>query len=1541
MKESYLKQAQRLLGNIVERLGNPSKEEQAFVAQFFAKMPVSELSRLADTQAASVARAAFRFMQEREKNTPKIRLFQPNKAEHGYETHRLVLELINDDKPFLIDSLTSELVRNGFTVFETIHPIFFVSRDEKGKLKAIHAEKTPETTKESFIHFEISALPEGMNAKDMVSALGRVLEFVALAVADWQAIVAKIKQCEQELQHTSSYSAEDVTEARDFLQWLVNKNFVCLGYLTVHFEDGDTSVASIDPDSLLGISKLDDIPKKVHSSPHLIDIRKASRRSPVHRSVLMDVVTIKRLDSTGRAIGEHRIYGLFTSAVYYQSTDAIPFVRQKVQHVQAFAGFDPASHDGKALKTILEFLPRDELLQIGEDDLFTLSLGMLAMELRPGVKLFVRRDIPGRYLSCLVFVPKEHFSTEVRRYIQATLEKELRATHETFTTHIGESVLARLHVILRTTPKTPDTPDTAGIEAAIATAIMLWSDKLRAVMNESMASDRAERLIRLYGSAFPPTYISRYSVEETLRDVETIERAREHGAIAVDFKPSGKRYSLKIFNPNQPKTLSDLLPTLENMGLATYEEHPFLIAPQALNIVRMRDITLSPSGGELQAFERAKPLFEDALLQIWRGSVADDRFNALVIKSLLSARQVVVLRALTAYLKQVGFAATAQTIAQTLEAHAAFASLLVQLFETKFNPDTPHRDTAVEALTKQTQTALADVKSLQEDLILRTLLQTIQAMVRTNYYVPSAAVLAFKFDSAQVPNLPLPRPHAEIFVYSVRVEGIHLRGGKVARGGIRWSDRHDDFRTEVLGLMKAQMVKNAVIVPVGSKGGFVVKKELPTNREAFQKEGVACYKLYLSGLLDVTDNIVNGAVVPPNAVVRHDGDDPYLVVAADKGTAKFSDTANGVSKTYGFWLDDAFASGGSAGYDHKEMAITARGAFVSVRRHFREMGVDIDRDSISCVGIGDMSGDVFGNGMLLAPKMKLLAAFNHMHIFIDPNPNPDTSFAERQRLFALPGSTWADYQGISKGGGIYDRSAKRVPVSPEAQAALGLTRSEYAPDELIRALLMAPVDLLWNGGIGTYVKAESETHDQVGDRANNNVRVNGGELRAKVVGEGGNLGFTQRGRIEYARSGGRINTDAIDNSGGVDCSDHEVNIKIALAPTVSSGKLSLDARNALLREMTDEVARLVLKDNALQTKAISVEESNAPALLGSHARLMHTLEGRGLLKRSIEYLPNDVDIAAIERAGKGLTRPEIAVLLAYSKIALYRDIIASRLPDDPYFAVDLVRYFPEAMKKPYAAEIANHPLKRDIIATVATNSMVNRAGVTFYFDIAEDTGLQVQDIVGAYTLVRDAYSLRALWEMMEKTTDLSHAQDIAMHRDIVALLDHATRRVLRLLPEISDIKAGVARVKPVIDSLNPAKKQTLEGTILALSSLRYAIDIAVLSERVSSGVANVAEVYSAMMEELSLSVLLEKAARDPQKSQMDKVAVKILIQDVNDRLLETVATVFTMFSGSLVAWTDARAQKLAAYKHAVKDVVAREHIDVSMLTIVLDQLRRI
>jgi glutamate dehydrogenase len=985
--------------------------------------------------------------------------------------------------------------------------------------------------------------------------------------------------------------------------------------------------------------------------------------------------------------------------------------------------------------------------------------------------------------------------------------------------------------------------------------------------------------------------------------------------------------------------------------------------------VWIRDFKLKLPEGTPVALEQVKPLIEEAMRKVWRGEMENDRFNALVLKATLTWRQVSMLRAYAKYLKQVGFTYSQAAIEHALIQQGTIAATLADYFDARFNPEEKDRDARQERLLEALEKQLAAVTSAADDKILRRYAEVMQATIRTNYYQvaedkQAKPVISFKFDSSRVPDLPLPKPYAEIFVYGTRVEGIHLRGGKVARGGLRWSDRHEDFRTEVLGLMKAQMVKNSVIVPVGSKGGFVVKKPPASGgREAFMEEGIACYKLYLSGLLDVTDNIAKNKIVPPRQVVRHDDDDPYLVVAADKGTATFSDIANGVSESYGFWLGDAFASGGSAGYDHKAMGITARGGWVSVARHFREMGVDIAKQDFTVAGIGDMAGDVFGNGMLLSDRIRLVAAFNHMHIFIDPNPDAKRSFAERKRLFALPRSTWKDYDAtlISKGGGVFERSAKSIPLSKEAQAALGYNKNSATPDELMRAILLAPVDLLWNGGIGTYVKAESETHEQVGDRSNNAVRVNGKELRCKIVGEGGNLGFTQRGRIEYARNNGRINTDAIDNSAGVDCSDHEVNIKIAFSQPMSKGELTREKRDKLLTAMTEEVAGLVLKDNILQTQAISVAEQQGAKLIESQARLIHALEKSGLLNRAIEFLPDDRQLDERKAAKRGLTRPELAVLLAYSKMALFKDMLDSTLPDEAYFASDLERYFPVAMQKPFADAIAKHRLKREIIATVMTNSMVNRAGITYFNDMAENTGATARDIAAAYALVRDAFFLRALWkeiESLEASVPVAAQSD--MYMAINRFLERASIWLLRHSPLPLDINklgkdmapaiAELAKNRKLLDAaaaesgigsvsdalVSQSVPEGLAKKIAELSLLASAFDIITVSRQSKVTLAAAASAYFAVGSRLKLGWLKASAGQIATATRWERLAVQALVTDIYDEQRRLTAAVIAQ-GGDVEKWLAAQGEVAARYDRFVGDLGGTS--DIAQLTVALGQVK--
>ena len=1588
---AYLQQHSKIIDSIINTLASKTPERtKQFIRQFYAKVPTAELLHTDTKYSAALAASAYQFFSERKAGVPKIRIFTPTLKEHGYHSKHIVIELINDDMPFLVDSLTAELSRQNLIIRETIHPILHVQRDKSGNLTAIHAsDKAADSSAESFIHFEISGLPGTVSTTQLISDLEWVLKHIRAAVEDWQPIMRKLDENIASLGKVRETSdLESAAEVEDFLRWLAERNFVFMGYAEYDFFDAQgreklTAVAG----SKLGILKIDDeiaprgleaLPPELRHFllvPQWIEITKSNRRSQVHRPVPMDYIGIKRFNAKGKVIGEARFLGLFTSNVYYQSSEHIPLVRQKVARILKRSDFSPISHDGKALKAILEFLPRDEIFQMSDDDLFETSMGILALEAKPRVRIFTRKDAFERFISAMIFVPRERFSTELRHQIQHMFEKAYSAATSSYSTQITEAPLARLHLTVKTTPGEIPAIDTAKLEHEIAKLAYMWSDLLQEALIQRHGEAKAEVLQHAFANAFPQNYINRYDTAAAVYDISKIEESQVKQSLTLELfhsKTEDNTFAhLKIYNPNEEIALSDILPMLENAGFKVIEEHPFLIAPQnGTQSVWIRDIKLKLANDKPVVLESIKSLVEELLMNVWQGEAENDRLNSLALKSGLNWREVRILRAYSKYLRQIGFNYSQTAIEQAMNNQSHIARLIVELFLTRFLPELKDRDNKQSALRGKIEDQLANVSSVVEDLILRRFVDVILATMRTNYFQTqsdgsSKPVLSFKFASAKVPELPLPRPFAEIFVYSTRVEGIHLRGGKVARGGLRWSDRHEDFRTEVLGLMKAQMVKNSVIVPVGSKGGFVVKKPpVSGSREAVLEEGIACYKMYLQGLLDITDNIVNGKITPPTRVVRHDEDDPYLVVAADKGTATFSDIANGVSTSYGFWLGDAFASGGSAGYDHKEMAITARGGWVSVTRHFNEMGVDISKENFTCVGIGDMAGDVFGNGMLLSNKIKLIAAFNHMHIFIDPSPDAATSFRERKRLFELPRSSWKDYDAslVSKGGGIFERSSKSIMLSKEAQNALGISKGTITPDELIRTILLAPVDLLWNGGIGTYVKAEDEVHEQVGDRANNAVRVNGKELRCKIVGEGGNLGFTQKGRIEYARSGGRINTDAIDNSAGVDCSDHEVNIKIALSQVVAKGNLSVEKRDKLLTSMTDDVADLVLKDNILQTQAITIAQQQGVTMLESHTRLIHTLERSGMLDRAIEFLPTDKQLADLKAAHKGLTRPEIAVLLAYSKMSLYRELLDSSLPDENYFTADLMRYFPKAMQSQYADVITKHPLKREIIATVVTNSIVNRAGINFFYAIAEDMGAGARDIAAAYTLARDAFSLRALWKEIEELSSIKVEAKVEMYSAINEFLERMSTWLLRNLPlplaideAMKEIAPGIAEIEKSSESLHSqttlkaynkvltrlkdqSVPEKLANKIARLEMMSSAFDIISVAHKTGLAIGAVGKLYFELGARIRLGWLRLCASRISPSTHWERLAIQSLIGDLYDEQRRLTIAIIEG-KGTIEGWANSIHIDLERYDRFVEDLKSNEANDIPRLMVALRHIR--
>jgi len=1298
----------------------------------------------------------------------------------------------------------------------------------------------------------------------------------------------------------------------------------------------------------------------------------------------MDYIAIKRFDERGEVIGESRFLGLFTSTVYYQSADRIPYIRRKIARTLARANFDPMSHNGKTLKAILEFYPRDELFQISEDDLFRFSIELISLEARPEVKLFARRDRFERFMSCMVYVPRERFTSYLRDQIRQILEHAFNGQMKAFYTQLSESPLARVHLIIDTTPGRIPDYSAHEIESRIAAITNQWGDALREALAKSKDDEEAQRLAHSFQTAFPDGYINSHAIEQAVQDIDKIQQCVAEGGLAVDlYQRTGEavhRFHLKLYTYQGQQALSDMLPMLEYMGCRVLEMIPYAIAPRWKHgEILIRDFMLELPGEQEVRLNKVKQKVEDTLIEVWSGRIANDAFNALVLMARLSWRQVEMLRAYSQYLRQVGFAYSQRYIAQALARHPEAARIIVEAFSLRFDPkvNTPQDDSQFRGQLVAMDHYLDQVSNLAEDRIIRRFIDLIQATLRTNYFQTDSAgnhkpYVALKFRSADVPGLPAPVPYAEIFVYSLRTEGIHLRGSDVARGGLRWSDRPEDYRTEVLGLVKAQMVKNAVIVPQGAKGGFVVKcPPAGGDRQALQEEGKACYRLFLSGLLDVTDNIRQGEVVPPKHVMRFDGDDPYLVVAADKGTATFSDIANEIAASYNFWLGDAFASGGSAGYDHKEMGITARGAWVSVERHFREMGKNIAEEDVTVIGIGDMSGDVFGNGMLLSRHIKLIGAFNHRHIFLDPDPDPKTSYAERERLFAAPGSQWTDYNEkcISKGGGVFPRDQKIIPLSPQVREMLGTSEERVAPEILIQLLLKTEADLLWNGGIGTYVKASDETHDDVGDRANNAVRVNGNQLRVKVVGEGGNLGLTQKARIEYARAGGRINTDAIDNSGGVDCSDHEVNIKIALKPAIESGALALAERNRLLEDMTKGVARLVLIDNRLQTQALSIAEHRGYELLDPLARMMDRMEDEGFLDREMEFLPTRKQISELRAQRSGLSRPELAVLLAYAKLALYRDLKDSAMVRSDYFQHDLLRYFPEPMREPYREGIMHHRLRGEIVATIITNSMVNRAGINFANTILEETGVHPCDLARAYVISRDAFNLRSLWteieaiERVDVQADLFSATATFLERTVLWFLNH--------LPQPIEIEQTIADYKPGIESFLTCFESILSPTLLetykqrtagyaecgapehvasrvaGLDVLSSACDVVAVARGSGLSVPVVGNIYFELGARLRLGWLRRRAQALPVENYWDRLATKTVIDDLFTQQQRLTATVLkTLCEGddcslSVERWQEHHQAELDRYFRFLDDLKSMDHIDLSMLVVGLRQVESI
>ena len=1359
-----------------------------FVAALFGLAVPEDLNRYGASQLAAIAERSWAFLAERKIGSPKVR-FEPAAETRGIS----VLEVLNDDMPFLYDSVVGEINERGLNIRLLVHPVFSVSRDAGGALVAFDASAKADGRHESFIHIHIDGVEDAARRADIVHALEDILAEVRVCVDDWRPMLARVGDAIAELRvNPPPLPAPEIAEAVQFLEWLAANNFTLLGARDYTFTDTEDALVP-KFETGLGLLRSHDVRLlrrggqtmtytreiiEFLKEPRLLIVTKAAVRSRVHRRVYLDYIGVKRFGQDGELIGERRFCGLFTSTAYTRSSRSIPYLRRKVDSVIRRAEFDPEGHSGKALVNVLETYPRDELFQIDEDTLFQFALAVLQLEERPRVRVLPRRDRFDRFVSVLVYVPRDRYDSRIRARIGDYLAGAFKGRVRAYYPFFPEGPLVRVYFIIGRYEGEPPNPDRAALDRAVENIVRSWVDGLHEALVGDPASERGRALFERYCDAFPVDYREVYPPAAAVADIAVVEALVPERPLGVELyrDPKGEPSSagLKVFSHTRPIPLSERVPVLENMGFRVVDERTYHIRPRDEAEVWFHDMVLESALEQPFDLAALRTRLEACFLVVMGGKAESDGYNALVLAAGMMWRDVALIRTLSRFLRQIRVPYSQDYMWATLRKHAGIAARIVTLFHARFDPhlsvSDDERATHEAEIVSAIEAALQAVGSLDEDRILRHFVNTVEAAIRTNFFQLDRDgrvkdIIAIKFSSRKVEDMPLPRPLYEIFIYSPRVEGVHLRFGKVARGGIRWSDRPQDFRTEILGLVKAQNVKNAVIVPVGAKGGFVPKR-MPAGgtREAIQAEGVATYKMLISTLLDITDNIGVGTagVLPPPDVVRHEGDDPYLVVAADKGTATFSDIANELAIAHDFWLGDAFASGGSAGYDHKKIGITARGAWESVKRHFREMDVNVAAAPFTVIGVGDMSGDVFGNGMLREKTIKLVAAFDHRDIFIDPDPDPERSFAERKRLFDLPRSSWQDFDKavISKGGGVYSRSSKEIRLSGAAQKLFGVGE-RLTPQELIRAILKAQADLIFFGGIGTYVRASDESDEAVGDRANNSIRVTGKELRCKVIGEGANLGMTQRGRIEAALHGVKLNTDAIDNSAGVNTSDMEVNIKIALSIPVRDGRLAMGARNTLLAEMTDEVADLVLRNNYLQPLAISLAERRGLEDFGFLQRLIQTLEARGLLDRAVEFLPDDMQLAERRRRSQPFTRPELSVLLAYAKLSLYDDLLESTVPDDPYLGRELGRYFPKEIAERFPDALDHHRLRREIIATQLANSMINRGGPSLIVRIADQTGATPAGIASAFAAVRDSYGMTALNAEIDRTRQPDYRQGAA------------------------------------------------------------------------------------------------------------------------------------------------------------------------------------
>ncbi|MFJ3661279.1 NAD-glutamate dehydrogenase [Streptomyces sp. NPDC090119] len=1600
--------------------GTPDSEAVlAFLQRYYLHTAPEDLADRDPVDVFGAAVSHYRLAETRPQGTANVRVHTPSVEENGWTCSHTVVEVVTDDMPFLVDSVTNELTRQGRGIHVVIHPQVVVRRDLTGKLIEVlptgpHGELPHDGHVESWIHVEIDRETDRADLKQISADLLRVLSDAREAVEDWEKMrdaAVRIADGLADEPRPADLPAAEVEEARELLRWLSADHFTFLGYREYELR-GDDSL-SAKAGTGLGILRSD--PHHTEDDEHpvspsferlpadarakarehkLLVLTKANSRSTVHRPSYLDYIGVKKFDADGNVVGERRFLGLFSSAAYTESVRRVPVIRRKVAEVLERAGFSPNSHDGRDLLQILETYPRDELFQTPPAELQSIATSVLYLQERRRLRLYLRQDEYGRYYSALVYLPRDRYTTGVRLRIIDILKEELGGTSVDFTAWNTESILSRLHFVVRVQPGTElpqlSDADKERIEARLVEATRSWSDGFAEALNAECGEERAAELLRRYSNAFTEGYKADHSPRAAVADLVHLERlSNDKGNDfslslyePVGAAPGERRF--KIYRKGDAVSLSAVLPVLNRLGVEVVDERPYELRRTDRSAAWIYDfgLRLPQTAGGDHLGEDGRERFQEAFAATWTGQAENDGFNALVLSAGLTWRQATVLRAYAKYLRQAGSTFSQDYMEDTLRNNVHTTRLLVSLFEARMSPDRQKAGLEItDALLEELDAALDQVASLDEDRILRSFLTVIKATLRTNFFQEARdggphAYVSMKFDPQAIPDLPAPRPAYEIWVYSPRVEGVHLRFGKVARGGLRWSDRREDFRTEILGLVKAQMVKNTVIVPVGAKGGFVAK-QLPdpaVDRDAWLTEGIESYKTFISALLDITDNMVAGEVVPPQDVVRHDGDDTYLVVAADKGTATFSDIANEVAESYDFWLGDAFASGGSAGYDHKGMGITARGAWESVKRHFRELDLDTQSEDFTVVGIGDMSGDVFGNGMLLSEHIRLVAAFDHRHIFIDPVPDAATGYAERRRLFELPRSSWADYDTslLSAGGGIFPRSAKSIPLNSHIREALGIEEkiSKMTPADLMKTILKAPVDLLWNGGIGTYVKSSAETDADVGDKANDAIRVDGADLRVKVVGEGGNLGLTQLGRIEFALQGGRINTDAIDNSAGVDTSDHEVNIKILLNSVVADGDMTVKQRNKLLAEMTDEVGALVLRNNYAQNTALANALAQSKDMLHAQARFIRHLVREGHLNRALEFLPTDRQIRERLNQGQGLTSPETAVLLAYTKITVAEELLHTSLPDDEYLRGLLHAYFPSALRERFAEAVDSHPLRREITTTVLVNDTVNTGGTTYLHRLREETGASLEEIVRAQTAARAIFCSSPVWDAVEALDNQVEAAvqtRIRLHSR--RLVERGTRWLLNNRPQPLQLAETVEFFADRVEQVWQQMPKLLRGAdlewyqhvydeltdagvpaelatrVAGFSSAFPALDIVSVADRMGKEPLDVAEVYYDLGDRLHISQLMDRIIELPRADRWQSMARASIREDLYAAHAALTADVLAAGNGTSTpeqrfkAWEEKNAPILSRARATLEEIRGSDAFDLANLSVAMRTMR--